>query len=351
MTDSRTAAPAAIAAAPARAPEPKTAAANPPVQPMASNLLPSDVVKVSATAHVPAPARQLTKVAKLIDVSKCIGCKACQSACVEWNDTQPEMEENVGVYDNPHDLTPDMFTLMRFTEYDNPVSGELEWLIRKDGCMHCEDPGCLKACPAPGAIVQYSNGIVDFISDNCIGCGYCITGCPFNIPRIHKTAHVSKKCTLCSDRVAVGQGPACAKACPTQCITFGTKDDMTALAAERVEDLKERGFENAGLYDPQGVGGTHVMYVLHHADKPSLYAGLPDDPRISPVVEAWKGPAKSVGLVAAGLAVAGAALHGLFARPNEVSAEEEHEAQALVDDVAGDGRAGDGTGPGAGGEA
>lgn len=196
--------------------------------------------------------------------------------------------------------------------------------------MHCADPGCLKACPAPGAIVQYSNGIVDFISDNCIGCGYCVTGCPFNIPRIHKTAHVSKKCTLCSDRVAVGQGPACAKACPTECISFGPKEDMVALAEERVEDLKSRGYDNAGLYDPQGVGGTHVMYVLHHADKPSLYAGLPDDPKISPTVEAWKGHGKTVGLLAAGAAVAGVALHGLFARANKVSAQEEQEAEALV---------------------
>ena len=81
-----------------------------------------------------------------------------------------------------------MFTLMRFTEYENEETGNLEWLIRKDGCMHCEDPGCLKACPAPGAIVQYSNGIVDFIHENCIGCGYCVSGCPFDIPRISKSA-------------------------------------------------------------------------------------------------------------------------------------------------------------------
>ncbi len=84
---------------------------------------------------------------------------------------------------------------MRFTEYENE-KGDLEWLIRKDGCMHCEDPGCLKACPAPGAIVQYANGIVDFISENCIGCGYCVKGCPFNIPRISKVDHKSYKCTL-----------------------------------------------------------------------------------------------------------------------------------------------------------
>lgn len=316
-----------------QAQEPRTAASNPPVQPMASNLLSSDVIQASATASVPQPGRQLTRVAKLVDVSKCIGCKACQTACVEWNDTRPDMEENVGIYENPHDLTPDMFTLMRFAEYDNPETGDLEWLIRKDGCMHCEDPGCLKACPAPGAIVQYSNGIVDFISENCIGCGYCVAGCPFDVPRIHKTANVATKCTLCSDRVAVGQGPACAKACPTQAITFGTKEDMTTLAAERVEDLKERGYENAGLYDPQGVGGTHVMYVLQHNDKPSLYSGLPDNPQISPIVDFWKGSAKKVGLVAAGIATVGVALHGIFARANKVSEQDDERAQTLIEDL------------------
>ena len=138
--------------------------------------------------------------------------------------------------------------------------------------MHCEDPGCLKACPAPGAIVQYSNGIVDFVHENCIGCGYCIKGCPFNIPRISKVDNKAYKCTLCSDRVAVGQGPACAKACPTQAIVFGTKEEMKHHAEGRIADLKSRGFNNAGLYDPPGVGGTHVMYVLHHADKPEIYA-------------------------------------------------------------------------------
>jgi formate dehydrogenase iron-sulfur subunit len=83
---------------------------------------------------------------------------------------------------------------MRFTEYETST-GNLEWLIRKDGCMHCEDPGCLKACPSPGAIVQYANGIVDFHQENCIGCGYCVTGCPFNVPRISKKDNKAYKCT------------------------------------------------------------------------------------------------------------------------------------------------------------
>lgn len=141
--------------------------------------------------------------------------------------------------------------------------------------------GCLKACPAEGAIIQYANGIVDFQSEQCIGCGYCIAGCPFDIPRLNPEDNRVYKCTLCVDRVVVGQEPACVKTCPTGAIHFGTKESMKTLASERVAELKTRGYDNAGLYDPAGVGGTHVMYVLHHADKPNLYHGLPENPEIS----------------------------------------------------------------------
>ena len=164
-----------------------------------------DVVARSATTLPTPQVRQaVPQVAKLIDESKCIGCKACQVACMNWNDLRDEVGDTVGVYDNPVDLTPSSWTVMKFYEVE-PKAGSLEWLIRKDGCMHCEDPGCLKACPSPGAIVKYANGIVDFVSENCIGCGYCITGCPFDIPRISKKDNKAYKCTLCSDRVAVGQ--------------------------------------------------------------------------------------------------------------------------------------------------
>jgi formate dehydrogenase iron-sulfur subunit len=270
-------------------------------------------------------------VAKLIDTTKCIGCKACQVACMEWNDLRDEIGTNVGQYQNPHDLTASSWTLMRFAEVEN-TKGDLEWLIRKDGCMHCQDPGCLKACPSPGAIVQYANGIVDFHEENCIGCGYCITGCPFNVPRISKKDHKAYKCTLCSDRVSVGLEPACIKSCPTGALVFGTKEDMKLHAAERVEDLKSRGFENAGLYDPPGVSGTHVMYVLHHADQPHIYAGLPDDPRISPLVEAWKGAGKYVGLGLIGLTAVASAVHYLLFGANRVSEEDEENADKLVED-------------------
>lgn len=277
-----------------------------------------NIIRASATNGLtPSPKgrNHQMEVAKLIDVTTCIGCKACQVACNEWNDLRGEVGTNAGVYDNPADLGAQTWTLMRFTEVETSDNG-LEWLIRKDGCMHCEDPGCLKACPAPGAIVQYENGIVDFQSDNCIGCGYCVAGCPFDVPRISKTDNRAYKCTLCSDRVSVGQEPACAKTCPTGAISFGSKEEMKELAATRVAELQERGFENAGLYDPQGVGGTHVMYVLHHADEPQLYAGLPKDPQISDVVTGWKDVLKPVAAVAALGAVAAMATHFIGVGPN-----------------------------------
>lgn len=218
-----------------------------------------DIVRRSGTNTLtPAPhvRDHQAKVAKLIDVTTCIGCKACQVACNEWNDLRDEVGHNVGVYDNPADLGAKTWTLMRFDEIEHEETGKLEWLIRKDGCMHCEDPGCLKACP-------------------------------------------------------------------TGAITFGSKDDMKQLAHERVEELKTRGYDEAGLYDPQGVGGTHVMYVLHHADRPELYHKLPSEPTISPVVESWKGALKPVAGVAFAAALVGAAAHYIAAGPNEVPDDDE----------------------------
>jgi formate dehydrogenase iron-sulfur subunit len=283
-----------------------------------------DIIARSATTTVPPSVRNLEEVAKLIDTTKCIGCKACQVACSEWNELRDEVGHNHGTYDNPQDLSAETWTLMRFTEHES-TPGNLEWLIRKDGCMHCADPGCLKACPSPGAIIKHANGIVDFDQDHCIGCGYCITGCPFNIPRISQKDHKAYKCTLCSDRVAVGLEPACVKTCPTGAIVFGSKEDMKEHAAERIVDLKSRGFEHAGLYDPSGVGGTHVMYVLHHADDPMLYAGLPKDPVISPFVGLWKGVSKPLALLAMGAAVLAGFFHYVRIGPQRVE-EEEHPA-------------------------
>ena len=219
-------------------------------------------------------------VCKFIDVTTCIGCKACEVACLEWNG-YPFRET---IFDNTYQTMPDTawnyYNLIRFNEFTDD-KGQFSWLMRKDQCMHCADPGCLRACPADGAIVQYTNGIVDFQQENCIGCQYCVTGCPFNIPKINPATNKVHKCTLCSDRVGAGLEPACIKACPTGCLHFGSKEDMKDLAETRAAQLREHtSHKDAGVYDPAGVGGTHVIYVLHDINHPERYGGLPKDPQI-----------------------------------------------------------------------
>ena len=190
------------------------------------------------------PARQLTQVAKLIDVSKCIGCKACQVGVpgverpARGGRLQPTASTTIRI-----DLTPDIVHGDALHRVGEPGDQNLEWLIRKDGCMHCEDPGCLKACPAPGAIVQYANGIVDFVTRTASAAATASRAARSTSRASRKVDHKAYKCTLCSDRVAVGQEPACAKACPTHAIVFGTKEDMMQHADERITDLKSRGFE------------------------------------------------------------------------------------------------------------
>jgi formate dehydrogenase iron-sulfur subunit len=278
-----------------------------------------DIRNQSARTSTPPAARTTLPVAKLVDVSRCIGCKACQSACMEWNDLRDEVGVQEGFYTSPPDLSDQSWTLMRFNE--QVIDGSLRWLILKDGCLHCEDPGCLKACPAPGAVVQYANGIVDFHEEQCIGCGYCTAGCPFNIPRLSRKDSKAYKCTLCSDRVSVGLEPTCVKACPTQALFFGSKEDMLFQAEHRLEDLRERGFMQAAVYDPKGVGGTHVVFVLPHGDRPEAY-GLPANPSVGPVVGLWRsGLARAAGVATMfGVLVAGI-LHYMRHGPLEVPPE------------------------------
>jgi formate dehydrogenase beta subunit len=254
-----------------------------------------DIVRISASTP-PAPGVRATPtVTKLVDTTTCIGCKACEVACQEWNDLAPEPTTQAGSYQTLAETTARFWNLIKFREHESPRG--LHWLMRKDQCMHCAEPGCLVACPAPGAIVQYANGIVDFHQDQCIGCGYCMTGCPFNIPRFAADTRRVYKCTLCVDRVGEGLQPACVKACPTSALQFGTKPDMLAVAARRLADLREDGFAEAGVYDPPGVGGTGVITVLAFADRPDLY-GLPANPTVPRAVQVWKGALKWAGNMA-----------------------------------------------------
>ena len=269
----------------------------------------------------PVPGRDASRdydVCKLVDVTTCIGCKACEVACLEWNG-YPFRET---VFDNTYQTMPDLawnyYNLIRFNEHV-AADGTLSWLMRKDQCMHCADPGCLRACPADGAIVQYANGIVDFQQEYCIGCQYCVTGCPFNIPKFNSETKKVHKCTLCSDRVGVGLEPACIKACPTGCLHFGSKDDMKDLADRRAQQLREHtSHSSAGVYDPPGVGGTHVIYVLHDINHPEMYGGLPANPRVPWTVRLWKGPLKWLGNLAMIGGLIGVTLHYLRFGPKQL---------------------------------
>jgi len=265
---------------------------------MPSNM---ELRRISASPSPATGVRSAPTVAKLIDTTTCIGCKACEVACQEWNDLLgiDEVAEPVefGSYQTMPDLTANFWNLIRFNEHvEKKPDGteQFHWLMAKDQCMHCEDPGCLKACPSPGAIVQYANGVVDFQQEHCIGCEYCVTGCPFDIPRLNKRTKKVYKCTLCSDRLSYGLEPACIKACPTGCLQFGTKEQLVQIANTRVAQLKANGQERAAVYDPQGVGGTGVIYVLALGDQPEAY-GLPKNPRVPWTVAIWKNVIKPLG--------------------------------------------------------
>ncbi|HEV8130735.1 MAG TPA: formate dehydrogenase subunit beta [Acidobacteriota bacterium] len=284
-----------------------------------------EIRRISATPSPATGVRSAPKVAKLIDTTTCIGCKACEVACQEWNDLfnpeEPEVKETstFGSYQTLPDLTANFWNLIRFNEYVEKKpdgSEQLHWLMAKDQCMHCEDPGCLKACPSPGAIVQYTNGVVDFQQENCIGCEYCVTGCPFDIPRLSKRTKKVYKCTLCTDRLAYGLEPACIKACPTACLQFGTKDQLVQIANARVNQLKANGFSQASVYDPPGVGGTGVIYVLGLGDHPELY-GLPKDPHVPWTITVWKSVIKPLGSIMMVGGLLGALLHYVRYGSNE----------------------------------
>jgi len=258
-------------------------------------------------------------VAKLIDTTSCIGCKACEAACQEWNDqglTVGVAKSDDGTYQTLPDLRHDFWNLIKFRETTRE-DGSFTWLMSKYQCMHCVDAGCLEACPAPGAIFRRENGIVDFDHDKCIGCGYCITGCPFDVPRLSPVTRKVYKCTLCSDRTSVGLEPACIKACPTNCLTFGAREDLLGVALARAESLRADGNTNAGVYNPAGVGGTNVLYVLADATRPEDY-GLPRDPMIPWQVRLWKGPLKWIGNAILVGGVLGAFLHYLRYGPKEI---------------------------------
>jgi formate dehydrogenase iron-sulfur subunit len=230
------------------------------------------------------------------DTSICIGCKACEVACKEWNELPADRIGFTGTsYDNTSALSADTWRHVAFVE--KPVTtvdlglpgigppedrddGSMQWLMSSDVCKHCTHAACLDVCPT-GALFRTEFGTVVVQDDICNGCGYCIPACPYGVIDQRKGDGRAFKCTMCYDRLKVDEQPACAKACPTDSIQFGPLDELRERAGRRVDELHAKGVDVARLYgaDPNdGVGGDGAFFLL--LDEPEVY-GLPPDPVVT----------------------------------------------------------------------
>jgi formate dehydrogenase iron-sulfur subunit len=249
------------------------------------------------------------------DTSVCIGCKACEVACKEWNNLPAD---NVGLtgesYDNTGALSANTWRHVAFIErvQDRPTEMrpfQSNWLMMSDVCKHCHNPPCMEACPT-GALFKTEFDTVVVQQDICNGCGYCVPACPFGVIDINPIDGKAHKCTLCYDRLKGGLEPACAKSCPTDSIQFGEVPELQARAEQRVKRLHGMGVNEAYLYGaPGGPGATggleHLNAFFLLTDKPEVY-NLPEAPtrpanRVAPSLTT--GLATVAGLALAALAM------------------------------------------------
>jgi formate dehydrogenase iron-sulfur subunit len=234
------------------------------------------------------------------DTTICIGCKACEVACKQWNSVGMDGLELSGFsYDNTVRLGAETWRHVAFVEQPVPltVGGPAQrWLMLSDVCKHCTNAGCLDACPT-GALIRTEFDTVVVQPDICNGCGYCVPACPFGVIEVDlHGSGLAQKCTLCYDRLRDGLEPACAMACPTDSIIFGDMATLADMARGRVEFLQQAGMPTAalwGLDDKKVAGGVNAFFLI--ADRPEVY-GLPVT-AVDPV--AYTPPAARSGVVAA----------------------------------------------------
>ena len=239
------------------------------------------------------------------DTSVCIGCKACEVACKEWNHVPEDGLNLTGMsFDNTSGLGADTWRHVAFVEKPSE-SGEYRWLMASDVCKHCTEAACLDVCPT-GALFRTEFGTVVVQEDVCNGCGYCVPACPFGVLGKREDDGRVWKCTLCYDRLGDGQVPACAKACPTESIQFGQLDELRERADRRLAELQGHSVREARLYGREpsdGVGGMGAFFLL--LDEPEVY-GLPPDPKVTTrdLPSMWRTAAYAAGALGAAVAAA-----------------------------------------------
>jgi len=247
----------------------------------------------------------------LVSPELCIGCRGCQTACKEWNQLEGEKTVNRGSTENPPDLSTNTFNKVRYVELPSEKQS-VRWLFVSQRCMHCGDAGCMKICPAPGALFKTPEGAVAYDKDKCIGCRLCVTSCPFNVPRYDAKNKISK-CNLCADRISQGLTPACTKTCPTGALRYGDRDELIGLA-------KKAGY--AKVYGEKDLEGLGAVYAF--TDAPKIY-GMDESPAIPEAVVFWDNILKPLSYLGLAGVVAAAAFHYVAFGPKKYEEEKKDE--------------------------
>lgn len=242
----------------------------------------------------------------LVDTARCIGCRSCQVACKQWNKLDADKTANKGTFENPRDLTPALYNRIKFVE--SAEGDKVSWQFFNERCMHCGEAGCIKVCPSPGALFRNKDGVVMYDKEKCISCKYCVSACPFNIPRYGADDKVSK-CHLCMDRIGGGMTPACAKACPTETLKYGNRNQLIAAATAAKKNL----------YGVEPLNGLGVVYALE--GPPEKY-GLPASPSIPLSIFLWKDVIKPLGIFGFWGSIGAMLLHYVTIGPKKIDHEE-----------------------------